>query len=255
MSAIGRINCTVGFCSVAIRRNCCTARCCSIWYCFFKRLSPFSWQKKPPVGLLCRRLRVATFYDLPGILQTLAKLRLQVDSDDVNALFAMTLSLGMQADYASLIEKRQLESLGMIRDADKFAKRLLVVNPDAADAYLTLGAANYIIGSLPALKRFFLHFKGISGDKRVGLQQLEIAASRGRYLRPFAKILLAMAALREKKTALARVQLAELVAEFPENPLFCRELAKLDISLTPPSLSNSSRMIIPNLAKDVLGSY
>ena len=161
--------------------------------------------------------------------QTLAKLRLQVDSDDVNALFAMTLSLGMQADYASLIEKRQLESLGMIRDADKFAKRLLVVNPDAADAYLTLGAANYIIGSLPALKRFFLHFKGISGDKCVGLQQLEIAASRGRYLRPFAKILLAMAALREKKTALARVQLAELVAEFPENPLFCRELAKLDI--------------------------
>src|SRR5689334_17517117 len=72
MSAIGRINCTVGFCSVAIRRNCCTARCCSIWYCFFKRLSPFSWQKKPPVGLLCRRLRVATFYDLPGILELTA---------------------------------------------------------------------------------------------------------------------------------------------------------------------------------------
>jgi hypothetical protein len=35
-----------------------------------------------------------------------------------------------------------------------------------------------------------------------------------------------MAALREKKTALARVRL-ELVAEFPENPLFFRELAKL----------------------------
>jgi osmotically-inducible protein OsmY len=29
----------------------------------------------------------------------------------------MTLSLGMQADQASLIEKQQLESLGMIRDA------------------------------------------------------------------------------------------------------------------------------------------
>src|SRR5690348_11081960 len=75
MSAIGRINCTVGFCSVAIRRNCCTARCCSIWYCFFKRLSPFSWQKKPPVGLLCRRLRVATFYDLPGILPAFAEVQ------------------------------------------------------------------------------------------------------------------------------------------------------------------------------------
>lgn len=170
------------------------------------------------------------FFAADARAQTLAALRLQLDPDDVNALFAMTLRLGMQADYASLIEKHQLESLGMIREADKFAKRLLVVNPDAADAYLTLGAANYIIGSLPALKRFFLHFKGIRGDKRGGLQQLEIAASRGRYLRPFAKILLAMAALREKKTALARVQLAELVAEFPENPLFLRELAKLDSS-------------------------
>lgn len=166
------------------------------------------------------------FFAADVCAQTLAELRLQVDPDDVNALFARTLSFGMQADYASLIEKHQLESLRMIRDADKFAKRLLVVNPAAADAYLKLVAANYIIGSLPALKRFFLHFKGISGDKRGGLQQLEIAASRGRYLRPFAKILLAMAALREKKTALARVQLAELVAEFPENPLFCRESSK-----------------------------
>jgi tetratricopeptide (TPR) repeat protein len=159
--------------------------------------------------------------------QNLARLRLETDFEDANALFAMTLSLGMQADYASLIEKHQLESLGMIREADKFAKKLLAVNPDAADAYLTLGAANYIIGSLPALKRFFLHFKGISGDKRGGLRQLEIAAARGRYLRPFAKILLAMAALREKKIEVARTHLTELVVDFPENPLFAAELAKL----------------------------
>lgn len=160
--------------------------------------------------------------------QDMARLRLETDPDDANALFVMTLSLGMQAQYASLIEKHQLESLSMIREADKFTKKLLVVNPDAADAYLGLGATNYIIGSLSALKRFFLHFKGISGDKQRGIQQLEIAATRGRYLRPFAKIILAMAALREKKTALARAQLAELVAEFPQNPLIVGELAKLD---------------------------
>jgi len=162
--------------------------------------------------------------------QDLARLRLDTDPEDVNALFAITISVGMQADYASLIEKHQLESLAMIREADRFAKKLLAINPDAADAYLTLGAANYIIGSLPALKRLFLHFKGISGDKRVGLEQLEIAAMRGRYLRPFAKILLALAALRQKKPEVAGVQLMELVAEFPRNPLFARELAKLDAS-------------------------
>lgn len=164
--------------------------------------------------------------------QAVARLRLDSHPEDANALFAMTLSLGMQADYASLIDKHQLESLRLIRDADKFAKRLLVVNPDAADAYLTLGAANYIIGSLPRLKRFLLRFKGIKGDKSGGIRQLEIAAARGRYLRPFAKIVLALAALREKKPTMARIQLLELVAEFPQNPLFVRELAKLDASST-----------------------
>jgi tetratricopeptide (TPR) repeat protein len=169
----------------------------------------------------------AAFFATDLRAQDLARPQLERDPDDVKALFVMTVSLGMQADYASLIEKHQLESLGMIREADKFAKRLLAVNPDAADAYLTLGAANYIIGSLPVFKRFFLKFKGISGDKKGGIEQLQIAAARGRYLRPFAKIILAMAALREKNIALARTQLEELVAEFPQNPLFVSELAKL----------------------------
>jgi hypothetical protein len=166
--------------------------------------------------------------------QAVARLRLGSHPEDANALFAMTLSLGMQADYASLIDKHQLESLRLIRDADKFAKKLLVINPDAADAYLTLGAANYIIGSLPGHKRFLLRFKGIKGDKSGGIRQLEIAAAGGRYLRPFAKIVLALAALREKKPAVARIQLMELVAEFPQNPIFVRELAKLMRDMTSP---------------------
>jgi hypothetical protein len=159
----------------------------------------------------------------------LARRRLNTNLADPNALFSMTLSLGMQADYASLIDKQQIQSLKMTGEADKYAKKLLAVAPEAADAYLGLGVANYVIGSLPAHKRFLLAFAGIHGDKRVGMQQLEIAASGGHYLRPFAKILLALAALREKNTEVARTQLTELVAEFPENPLFASELAKLSV--------------------------
>ncbi len=174
------------------------------------------------------RLRAA-FFAADKQAQELAQKRLQTNPGDTNALFAMTLSLGMQADYASLIDKRQVESLKMIKDANRYADKLLAVAPDAADAYLTLGTANYIIGSLPGYKKFFLGFSGIHGDKKVGIQQLEIAAERGHYLRPFAKIMLALAALREKNTEVARTQLTELVAEFPDNPLFASELAKLKI--------------------------
>ncbi len=172
----------------------------------------------------------AAFFATDKQAQDLAQVRLKAHPDDANALFVMTLGVGMQADYASLIDKHQVESLKMIRVADRYAKQLLVIAPDAADAYLTLGAANYIIGSLPGLKRFFLGFAGIHGDKSAGIQQLEIAADQGHYMRPFAKIMLALAALREKKPEVARAQLKELVAEFPENPLFAGELAKLQVS-------------------------
>ena len=174
----------------------------------------------------------AAFFAANKEAQSSAQVRLQANPQDANALFAMTLSVGMQADYASLIDKHQLESLKMIGDADRYAKQLLGIAPDAADAYLTLGTANYIVGSLPGFKKLFLGFDGIHGDKNAGIRQLEIAADRGHYLRPFAKIMLALAALREKKTEVARAQLSELVMEFPENPLFASELAKLKVSAT-----------------------
>jgi len=183
----------------------------------------------------------AAFFAEDKQAQDLAQLRLKTNPDDANALFAMSLSLGMQADYASLIDKHQLDSLKKIREANTYSKKLLVIAPDAADAYLGLGTANYFIGSLPGIKKFFLSFAGIHGDKEAGIQQIEIAADRGHYLRPFAKILLALAALREKKPEVARVQLNDLVAEFPENPLFASELAKLKVSSAaaiPPSKVN-----------------
>ena len=169
----------------------------------------------------------AAFFAADQRAQELAQRRLKTDPEDANALFAMALSVGMQADYASLIDKEQLDSLKKIREADKYANRLLAVAPDAADAYLGLGTANYVIGSLPGIKKFFLGLAGIHGDKKAGIQQLQIAADHGHYLRPFAKTLLALAALREKKTEVARLQLTELAAEFPQNPLFSNELSKL----------------------------
>ena len=58
--------------------------------------------------------------------------------------------------------------------------------------------------------------------------QLQMAAMDGQYLRPFAKVLLALVARREDEPELARELLEELNAEFPSNPLFRRELALLE---------------------------
>ena len=71
----------------------------------------------------------AAFFAADKRAQDLAQLQLKSNPDDPNALFAMTLSVGMQADYASLIDKHQLDSLKKIRDADMYAKKLLVDRP------------------------------------------------------------------------------------------------------------------------------
>jgi hypothetical protein len=161
--------------------------------------------------------------------KNLALKRLRINRRDADALFALTVATGMQADFALILEKRQMESLSLIKEAGGYAKQLLAVRPDEADAWLALGAANYIIGSLPAYKRFFLWFGRIRGDKHLGMEQLQIAAEKGHYLKPFAEIFLALAAMRENQMELARAQLQDLVAHYPENPLFREELAHLGI--------------------------
>ena len=167
------------------------------------------------------------FLDANSQARKMAQTLLDANPNDPTGLFVITLANGMGADYEALIEKRGLESLLLLRKAQNSARKLLAVNPHADDAYLALGAANYIIGCLPAYKRFFLGLGGIHGDRELGMQQLELAAKGGNYLKPFAKVMLALAALREKQPGLARKLFTQLHDQFPENHVFASELAKL----------------------------
>jgi hypothetical protein len=169
----------------------------------------------------------ASFFDAAKRAQDRARSQLASNPSDADALFATVLVSGMLADHASLLEKRQLESLRLLRETDRNARNLLAADPDAEDAYLSLGTANYIIGCMPAYKRALLWFGGIHGDKALGMQQLSRVAAHGHYLRAYAKLLLALAALRENDRGLAREELAQLAAEFPENPLYPLELSKM----------------------------
>jgi hypothetical protein len=166
--------------------------------------------------------------------QKLARARMAKQPKDPDALFALTLIAGMQADDFFLIQKRQLDSMRSLRETERNAHILLAVAPDTDDAYLALGVANYVIGCLPAYKRAVLWMGGVHGDKTLGMQQVARAAAseHARYLRPFARLMLALAALREKDPDLARLQLQELTVEFPENPLFAKELAKITPVMT-----------------------
>ena len=170
--------------------------------------------------------RMAQFQDALAKTRALANKRLKQNTQDTEALFALTLAAGMESDADMILRKERLEALKLLKLANQYAKQLLAVRSDAHDAYVALGSANYIIGSLSGGMRFFLAFGGVHGDKRLGMQQLGKSADSGLYLRPFAKIMLALAARREKQDALAQRLLRELSEEFSSSPLFAAEYAK-----------------------------
>src|ERR1700688_2367515 len=156
----------------------------------------------------------------------LANARLSKNKNDAAGLFALTLAAGMESNSDSILQKKHVEGLKRMKEANEHAKLLLAQRPDASDAWVAPGSANYIIGCLSGGVRMVLWFGGVHGDKKLGMELVGKTAEKGRYLAPFAKVLLALAARREKQDPLAKKLLYQLTVEFPDSPLFAAEYAK-----------------------------
>jgi hypothetical protein len=172
--------------------------------------------------------RRKNFDDALNGAEKLALERLKHDKDDTRALFALTLVTGLRADDAALIAKKKFSAISFTKAANGYAERLLALSPTYYDAYIATGMGKYIIGGKAAPVRWMLRLGGLKGDQQQGLKELALVADHGRYLMPFARILLAFDDLRHKNTAEARKKLDWLREHFPSNPLFAQEIAKLN---------------------------
>jgi hypothetical protein len=152
---------------------------------------------------------------------------LAASPDDANALFSRVLANGLRGDYAAMIEKRNLASLSYMKVSRITAQKLLQIDPNCYDAFLAVGVENYLLGSTSAPVRWVLRLTGSETDRAEGIQRLRLTAQKGYYLAPFARLLLAVAALRDKDKETARILLAGLATEFPHNQLYSKELARI----------------------------
>jgi len=159
--------------------------------------------------------------------QSRAQAVLAREPDDRQALFTMAMVEGVTTDYMALVEKRRIASLAPAKRSNSFAQQLIKLNPPCYDAYMTAGLSEYMIGSLPFFIRWFVRFDNVQGSKEQGVKNLELVVQQGNYFKPFAKILLGIIDLREKKPAETERLLTELAHDYPSNPLFRRELARL----------------------------
>jgi hypothetical protein len=146
---------------------------------------------------------------------------------DAQALFAKVLCIGLRADYQGMIEKRYMAALSNMKTARGLAEQLVASDSSYYDAYLAVGVENYMLSLKPMPVRWLLHLGGARTDKTEGIRKLQLTAERGHYLLPYARLLLAVAALRDRNVPQARQILEELAREFPRNELYRSELQRL----------------------------
>ena len=150
----------------------------------------------------------------------LADAALKQHPQDSNALFAKVLALGLRSDYVAMIDKQDFAALRYMKQGRILAQQLLKQKPDAYDALLAVGVENYLTGIKPAPVRWMLSLGGIDPDKQQGIRELEETAAHGNLLKPFAKLLLAVAALRDKNNTQGCDLLRELATAYPRNALY-----------------------------------
>jgi hypothetical protein len=156
-----------------------------------------------------------------------AEAALAANPSDRQALFSMSIVEGVTTDYMAFVEKHQIASLSPAKRSNGYAQELLKLNPPCVDAYITAGISEYMVGSLPFFIRWFVRFDNVQGSKEQGVKNLELVVREGNYFKPFAKILLGIIDLREKRPRETEKLLESLARDYPSNPLFRKELARI----------------------------
>jgi hypothetical protein len=158
---------------------------------------------------------------------TLADTILKTTPNNAQALFAKTLVCGLRSDYAALIDKSQLTALRLSKQGTALAAQTLQADPQLYDAHIASGIENYMLSLKPAPVRFIVRMTGAETDKAKGISEVSITAQHGHYLAPFARLMLAVATLRDGNKTEAKAILADLAQKYPQNPLYARQLNRI----------------------------
>jgi hypothetical protein len=172
------------------------------------------------------KIKIA-FHDELAKADDIAERLLAQSPQNRDALFARVLTDGLRGNYAALIENKKDDALDLLKASRSMAEKLIGIDPKYYDAYLAIGIENYVLGLRSAPTRLLLRLSGAQTSKEKGIANMTITAEKGKYLAPYARLLLVIAALRDGDRRTAKKLLADLAREFPHNGLYQLELGRL----------------------------
>jgi tetratricopeptide (TPR) repeat protein len=177
--------------------------------------------------------RDKNFYDMLEKVVDMCDKRLEKNENDVTALFFKGGAVGfrgrLRANRGAWLAAANdgLVALPAVRKAFK-------LEPTNYDVLLGMGIYNYyadvVPSQYPIVKPLMIFLPG--GDKKKGLEQLELAAQKARYAKTEAMYFLLQTYFSYEKQFVRALEIArELRNKYPRNPLFHRMVGRCYVSL------------------------
>lgn len=163
--------------------------------------------------------------------QALEEQRLNVNPNDVEALYARGITRAQFSTYTGLVDRAWFSALRNAVGARRDHERVLELRPDYTDAKLVVGVHNYVTGSLPLAIKVAASMVGLGGNKQRGFDYLFEVAKNGKENRTEARIALVLFLAREGRNEEALIMLKGLLPEYPENVILALEEGSLLRSL------------------------
>lgn len=153
--------------------------------------------------------------------------RLEVNSKDVDALYARGVTRAQFATYTAMVEHAWFSALRNAVGARRDHERVLELAPEDTQPKLIVGAHNYVVGSLPLALRAGVTVLGMGGNKEKGFQYLRECAAGSGETSVDAKILLVLFLRREHRYEEALPVARGLIASYPRDVLMALEEGNL----------------------------
>ena len=171
--------------------------------------------------------REREFNELVKQALAVSKARLDKNPQDVEALYYSAAAQGLRAGYSVSVKRSFRKAIGDANGSVKIQKRVIKLDPNYTDAYLSIGLYEYVIDSLPFFWRTLARLAGLSGSKKRGMEQLEQVVAKGKYAADDARVLLIGIYGREGKPDRALELISQLANKYPRNYLFGVERAAM----------------------------
>lgn len=155
----------------------------------------------------------------------MTRARLLKNKDDAEALYYEASALGLRAGYGTTVKRSFVRAIGDANDSVQIQKKVIKVDPNYTDSYLSIGLYEYVIDSLPFTWRFMARFAGLKGSKKKGIEHLEMVTEKGKYAADDARVVLIGIYSKEGRIERALEIISQLATKYPRNYLFGIERA------------------------------